>query len=108
MPKTMPSRKKDQDFWVFGYGSLLWNPGFEFVERRLAALHGFNRSFCMASIHYRGTEEAPGEPKPGVAAIETLLVVDARQFCSTSFSSPGFGAGSDGPLREPQIFDQRK
>lgn len=49
-----------QDFWVFGYGSLLWKPGFEIAEKRLATLHGFSRSFCMASIHYRGTPEAPG------------------------------------------------
>ncbi len=51
---------QDSEFWVFGYGSLLWKPGFEFVECRLATLHGFNRSFCMSSIHYRGTEDDPG------------------------------------------------
>ena len=46
--------------WVFGYGSLLWNPGFEVVEARLAELQGFRRRFCMWSIHHRGTEEDPG------------------------------------------------
>lgn len=46
--------------WVFGYGSLLWNPGFEVAERAVARLPGYARSFCMRSIHYRGTEEAPG------------------------------------------------
>lgn len=46
--------------WVFGYGSLLWNPGFPVEEQRLATLHGFQRSFCMSSIHHRGTEERPG------------------------------------------------
>ncbi len=46
--------------WVFGYGSLIWKPGFEFAERRLAVLPGFRRAFCMASIKYRGTPEAPG------------------------------------------------
>ena len=46
--------------WVFGYGSLIWRPGFDFVERRLAVLPGFRRAFCMASIRYRGTPEAPG------------------------------------------------
>lgn len=47
-------------FWVFGYGSLIWRPGFTFAERRLAILRGYRRAFCMTSIHYRGTPEAPG------------------------------------------------
>ena len=46
--------------WVFGYGSLLWNPGFPVAERRLARLDGFARSFCMSSIHHRGTVKNPG------------------------------------------------
>lgn len=48
------------DLWVFGYGSLIWRPGFDFVERHLARLSGWRRGFCMTSIHYRGTPEAPG------------------------------------------------
>ncbi len=47
-------------FWVFGYGSLMWNPGFPHAERVLATLPGYWRSFCMWSVHYRGTPEAPG------------------------------------------------
>ncbi|MFO7919980.1 MAG: gamma-glutamylcyclotransferase [Nioella sp.] len=50
----------DSALWVFGYGSLIWNPGFEVAERRLARLPGWHRSFCMSSIHHRGTVEAPG------------------------------------------------
>lgn len=46
--------------WVFGYASLMWNPGFTVVETRQAILRGYHRSFCMSSIHHRGTEEAPG------------------------------------------------
>lgn len=46
--------------WVFGYGSLLWNPGFPVARREIATLQGYARSFCMSSIHHRGTEEAPG------------------------------------------------
>jgi cation transport protein ChaC len=46
--------------WVFGYGSLLWNPGFEVREQVVATLPGWHRSFCMRSIHHRGTEEKPG------------------------------------------------
>lgn len=47
-------------FWVFAYGSLMWNPGFDCAEHGLATLEGYHRSFCMASIVYRGTPEAPG------------------------------------------------
>jgi len=46
--------------WVFGYGSLLWNPGFEVAESVVATLPGYARSFCMRSIHHRGTETDPG------------------------------------------------
>ena len=46
--------------WVFGYGSLLWNPGFEYAQSQLATLLGYHRCFCMRSIHHRGTPEAPG------------------------------------------------
>lgn len=46
--------------WVFGYGSLLWNPGFSFIKAEVARLPGWHRSFCMTSVHYRGTVDAPG------------------------------------------------
>lgn len=46
--------------WVFGYGSLIWHPGFPVAEQRIARLDGWHRSFCMRSIHHRGTEAAPG------------------------------------------------
>ncbi len=46
--------------WVFGYGSLLWNPGFTPARKVKARLHDYHRSFCMLSIHHRGSEEDPG------------------------------------------------
>lgn len=46
--------------WVFAYGSLLWDPGFEPAESVRARLDGWRRSFCMWSMHFRGTEEMPG------------------------------------------------
>ncbi|TNJ48453.1 gamma-glutamylcyclotransferase [Phaeobacter sp. B1627] len=46
--------------WVFGYGSLLWNPEFPVARREVATLNGFARSFCMRSIHHRGSEAEPG------------------------------------------------
>jgi cation transport protein ChaC len=50
----------DTALWVFGYGSLIWDPGFPVAERRIARLEGWHRSFCMRSIHHRGTPDAPG------------------------------------------------
>jgi glutathione-specific gamma-glutamylcyclotransferase len=50
----------DGTLWVFGYGSLIWDPGFPVAERRIAQLFGWHRSFCMRSIHHRGTVESPG------------------------------------------------
>ena len=46
--------------WVFGYGSLMWRPGFPYVERQAATLHGRRRAFCIYSVHHRGTYEKPG------------------------------------------------
>lgn len=46
--------------WVFGYGSLLWNPGFEAAEKCRAKLDDYHRSFCMLSVHYRGSVAHPG------------------------------------------------
>ena len=46
--------------WVFGYGSLMWRPGFVFAERVPATLHGRRRAFCIYSVHHRGTYARPG------------------------------------------------
>ncbi len=46
--------------WVFGYGSLMWNPGFATPETQAARLHGWHRAFCIYSEHYRGTPANPG------------------------------------------------
>lgn len=59
-----------KEFWVFGYGSLMWKPGFPYLERAVATLPDHRRSFCLTSVRYRGTPEKPGlvlalEPKDG-------------------------------------------
>lgn len=60
MTTVMTDPEADQDLWVFGYGSLLWSPCFTPAEQHIARLDGYHRSFCMWSIHHRGTVADPG------------------------------------------------
>lgn len=46
--------------WVFGYGSLIWKPEFDFEVREPARIHGYHRRLCLRSVLYRGTHECPG------------------------------------------------
>jgi cation transport protein ChaC len=92
----------DGSLWVFGYGSLIWDPGFPVAERRIGRLTGWHRSFCMRSIHHRGTVEAPGlvlaldraegglcrglafRVAPGEEAA-TLVALRARELVSSAY-----------------------
>ena len=64
-PASVPPEIQDHvarkcDIWVFGYGSLMWNPGFAHCAAEPALLRGWHRSFCVYSCSYRGTPERPG------------------------------------------------
>ena len=53
-------RKIDQDVWVFGYGSLIWNPAIHFERKDIMTIYGFHRKFCLKTYLGRGNKEAPG------------------------------------------------
>ncbi|MGH1357376.1 MAG: gamma-glutamylcyclotransferase [Burkholderiaceae bacterium] len=63
----------DESLWVFGYGSLVWDPGFVFDQVRIGRLDGYQRSFCLRSEIGRGCAEKPG----------LMLGLDAGGFCES-------------------------
>jgi cation transport protein ChaC len=48
------------DLWVFGYGSLMWSPGFSYIQKARGRIHGYHRALCILSTRYRGTKRKPG------------------------------------------------
>lgn len=102
--------------WVFGYGSLIWSPCFPVERSVIARLDGWHRSFCMSSIHYRGTEAAPGlvlaldraeSHCTGVAFLVTagaeeaaMAELRARELISSAYLEEVLTAhGPEGPIR---------
>ncbi|OYY03332.1 MAG: gamma-glutamylcyclotransferase [Acidocella sp. 35-58-6] len=57
---ALAQHQPGQDLYVFGYGSLIWNPAFDYAEKRAALLHGYHRRFCLKMLMGRGTLETPG------------------------------------------------
>jgi len=86
------------DFWVFGYGSLIWDPGFPVAERGIARAASWHRSFCMRSIHHRGTVADPG--------LVLALDASAAAFCDgVAFRvEPGAEAATLAGLRARELI----
>jgi len=57
---TLALPRAQRPVWIFGYGSLIWKPQFDFAERRIGTIHGYHRQFCFWVKRFRGTPEAPG------------------------------------------------
>lgn len=64
-----PERRR---IWVFGFGSLIWNPAFHFSERRVARVIGYHRQFCLWARMGRGSPERPG----------LMLSLESRGSCT--------------------------
>ncbi len=92
----------DDQLWIFGYGSLMWQPDFAHVEREIATLSGYRRGFLMRSVHHRGTPERPGlvlalDRAEGVSCTglalrvepgsedETMVALRARELVSYAY-----------------------
>jgi cation transport protein ChaC len=60
MEESIGRRKRGAAVWIFGYGSLMWNPGLDYDVRRVATIYGYHRNFCLWSRINRGTPERPG------------------------------------------------
>ncbi len=72
LDEILAQHDPSQDVWVFGYGSLIWNPAFEYEEKRPALLAGWHRRFCLKMFLGRGTRENPG----------LMLALDAGGTCN--------------------------
>ena len=82
-----PALTSGGDLWVFGYGSLMWRPGFAYARRCKATLRGWRRSLCVYSHVYRGSPERPG----------LVLGLDRGGAC------PGVAFQVDAALRETTV-----
>jgi cation transport protein ChaC len=112
---TLADRPAGGDIWVFGYGSLMWNPAIHYAERKLATVHGWHRRFCLWMRAGRGTPERPGLMLAldrggscrGVAfrlppedAEHELLLLWRREMLSGAYQARWVDAqAADGPVR---------
>jgi cation transport protein ChaC len=60
LAQTLAEHDPAEDLYVFGYGSLIWNPAFHFISKLPATVHGWHRRFCLKLVAGRGAPETPG------------------------------------------------
>ncbi len=71
-----------EDVWVFGYGSLMWNPALDFAEAEPGRVHGYHRAFCLWTPFGRGSPEHPGlmlALLPGGSCLGLALRIPAKR-----------------------------
>jgi cation transport regulator ChaC len=82
-------RSQQGDLWVFGYGSLIWNPSIDFAEQRKCCIKGYTRRFWQGSTDHRGTSEKPGRVVTLVAQDEDGQSGDALCTWGVAYLVPG-------------------
>jgi glutathione-specific gamma-glutamylcyclotransferase len=112
---TLARHPRGSDIWLFGYGSLMWNPAIEFAERRAGAVHGWHRRFCLWLHMGRGSPDNPGLMLaldrggrcagmlfriPAADVRNELLLAWRRELFTAAYHSRWVTAQtSDGPVR---------
>src|SRR5579875_1631626 len=112
---TLRELPPGEDAWLFGYGSLMWNPALEYAEQRVATIHGFHRSYCLWLMSGRGSPEHPGLMLaldrggscrglacriPAAQARGELLLAWRREMMGGSYQARWVRAATaDGPVR---------
>lgn len=115
METLLADRKPGEGVWIFGYGSLIWNPAFHFVEQRMVRVHGYHRAYCLWTPLGRGTPDYPGlmlglengGSVSGVAfrideaiAREEVMIIFKRELLSGAYRARWVNAYTDdGPVR---------
>ena len=98
MRRALAPHDPAADLWVFGYGSLMWNPAFHFAERRVGVVRGWHRRFCLWQWRYRGSRERPG----------LMLALDRGGACrgmAYRVAGPGLREKLAGVWRREMIAD---
>jgi cation transport protein ChaC len=124
LKEALAGRPAKGDVWVFGYGSLLWNPAFEFAEKRVALVRGWHRRFCLWLKAGRGTPDLPGLMLAldrggccrGIAfrldekqVEEELLILWRREMLSGSYEARWVDAHApEGPVRAVTFVANRR